>query len=491
METENLGVVSDSPPLPLKALLARKLAGFLAKIGCQLLLAIVTSMGAGLILLLGANTVISFGSLGVSFIFALFLTAVNLFLLFLFSFIVSILALGSIVRASTYLSSRRIKFGKRWRLHLVLRGVRQGVRRMRAFARTQPQTKQLEVVVGVLLFMTGVLTTVFLISCDAKSWNATLAVRLPMRAPVGRIGRSETSAQVSTLSDVSSYTNARRDKVATQIGVMTRLAMARGNPRLISRCGTASPLHPAEVHSIAELYVDLTQAPPILKREYVLTEEQLTAALSQRFSAESAGSTGDCVELHRDYIQFFTTSGDSNGAGKNLSFGVSVAKDSGSLRIAVDELSIGRASFQLGWMGLGMTGGRGGLVRDAEGLESLAETLRAFDSRIFSIKVYEGYLRIVTWRLPSVLAARAAIDVGYAQRAVEHRVEPRDDAASLGVLRTGDVVYVLERTNDWLYVCSEVSGRLGWLPKAAFRSLESGPSHGYSAPDGDTTKAPE
>jgi hypothetical protein len=302
-----------------------------------------------------------------------------------------------------------------------------------------------------------------------------LKVRLPMRAPVGQIGRSETSAQVFTLSDVSSYTNARRDKVATQIGDLTQRAMALGNHPLLTRCGKAAPLQPAEARRIAELYVDLTQAPPILKREYVLTEDQLTTALSLIVSTESAALSADCVKLHPDYIRFFTSSVDSNGPGQNLALGMSVAKDAGSLRIAVDQVSIGRASFQLGWLGLGVTGSGGGLVSDFEGLESLAETLRGLDSRVFSIKVFEGYLRIVTWRLPSVFAARAAIDVGYVQQAVEHRVEPRDDAASLGVIRTGDVVYVLERTDEWLYVCSEVSRRLGWLPKAAFTSLESWP----------------
>ncbi|HEX6748260.1 MAG TPA: hypothetical protein VF092_13270 [Longimicrobium sp.] len=508
-----MAAVSDSPPLPWSGVLAWKLAGFLTKLVWQLSLAIITSIGAGLILLIGAYNVISFGSLGVSFVGALLQTAINLVFLFLLSFIVSFVALVAIIRALTYLSSRRIHFGQRWKLHLVLRQVRQGVRRMRAFARTQPRSEQLAAVARVVLVMTGVLMTVFLKSCDSESWNATLKVRLSMRAPVGRIGRSATSEQVSTLSDVSNYTKARRDKVATQIGAMTRLAIARGNHPLISRCGKASPLHPAEARRIAELYVDLTQAPPILKREYVLTEEQLTATLSLILSADSAALTVDCVELHPDYIQFFTTSVDSNGSRHNQALGMSVAKDAGNLRIAVDQLSIGRASFQLGWLGLGVTGGGGGLVRDAEGLESLAETLQAFDSRVFSIKVFEGYLRIVTWRLPSVFAARAAIDVGYVQQAVEHRVEPRNDADSLGVIRTGDVVYVLERTDEWLYVCSEVSGRLGWLPKAAFTSLESWPGQaqpqreagpllgrglhrelgqrGDSAPDGDTTKAPQ
>lgn len=168
----------------------------------------------------------------------------------------------------------------------------------------------------------------------------------------------------------------------------------------------------------------------------------------------------------------FTTSVDADGARQNQMLGVSVTKDAGSLRMVLDELSIGRASFQVGWLGLGVAGDRGGFVSDAEGAESLADALRAFDSRVFSIRVFEGYLRIVTWRLPSVVAARAAIDVGYTQQAVEHRVEPRDDAPSLGVVRAGDLVYVLERTDDWLYVCSEVSGRFGWLPKAAFTSLE-------------------
>lgn len=475
METEKSAVVSDSPPLPWEVSLAWKLGRMLTKLAWRLSLAIVTSIGAGLILLFGAHTVISFGSLGVSFLGALLQTAINLVIIFFFSFIASFMSLVAIIRASTYLSSRRIHFGKRWGLHRVLRRVRQGVRRMRAFARTQPRTEQLAALARVVLVMTGVLATGYLITCDAESWNATSNVRLPMRAPVGRVGRSETSAQVSHLSDVTNYTNARRDKIAAQVRAMTQRAMALGNRPLSSRCGEASPLHPAEARRIAELYVDLTEAPPILKREYVLTEEQLTAALPLIFHAESATSAVDCVELHPDYIRFFTTSVNANGSKQNVALGLSVAKDAGNLRFALDQLSIGRASFQLGWLGLGVTGSGGGVVRDAEGLDSLAETLRAFDSRVFSIKVFEGYLHIVTWRLPSVLAARAAIDVGYVQQAVEHRVEPRDDADSLGVIRTGDVVYVLERTDEWLYVCSEVSGRLGWLPKAAFTSLESWP----------------
>jgi hypothetical protein len=468
METEQSATVSGSPPSRLWEVFAWKLVGGLTKLAWHFLLAIVASIGAALILLLGAYTVVNFLIFGLSFVLALLWTAFILVFVFVVSIIVSSLALGAILRALTYLSSRRAHFGKRWRLNWVLWRVRQGVRRTRAFARAQPAA-----VVRVVLVMAGVLTTVYLMNSDAESWNATLKVRLPMRAPVGRVGRSETSAQVSRLSDVSNYTNARHDKVAAQVSAMTR--MARGNHPLNSRCGKASPLHPAEARLIAELYVDLTEAPPILKREYVLTEEQLAATLSLISSAESATSTVDCVELHPDYIRFFTTSVDSDGSTRNQALGMSVAKDAGSLRIVLDQISIGRVPFQLGWLGLGVTGNGGGLLRDSEGLEPLPESLRVFDSRVFSIKVFEGYLRIVTWRLPSVFAARAAIDVGYVQQVVEHRVEPRDDAASLGVVRTGDVVYVLERTDQWLYVCSEVSGRLGWLPRAAFMSLESWP----------------
>jgi hypothetical protein len=120
METEKLADVSDSPSVSfsvLSWLLAWKLAGSLAKLVWQLLLAIVTSIGAGLILLVGAYNVISFGSLGVAFVLALLWTVGTLVFLFFLSIIVSVRVLRATIRASTY---RRIHFGKQSRLHWVL-----------------------------------------------------------------------------------------------------------------------------------------------------------------------------------------------------------------------------------------------------------------------------------------------------------------------------------------------------------------------------------
>jgi hypothetical protein len=471
---EQPAAVSDPPSFPEPDVW--KFAKFVMRLLGKLTFAIGTSVGAALILLVGGNSVLSFGILGLLFVIALLTTAVKLVLLFLACTIVSFLALAAIVRASAYVSSRRIAVVKRWGLHVVQRRVRKAVLRMRAFSRTQPRTEQVAAFYGIVLIMAVVLMIAYLMIRGAESWNATWrGVRLLTRAPVERVGRSETSPQVSKLADVAKYVNARRDKVAAKVNAMTQLALARGDHPVVSRCGRALPLRPAEARPIAELYVDLTEAPPIVKREYILTEEQLTAMLSLVLSARSRDFSLDCVKLHRNYIQFFTTSVNTDGAMQNQALGVSLVKDTGSLRIVLDELSFGRASFQVGWLGLGVTGGRGGFVSNAEGAEWLADSLRAFDSRVFSVNVFEGYTRIVTWRLPSVVAARAAIDVGYTQQAVDCRVEPGDDAASSGVIRAGDLVYVLERTDEWLYVCSEVSGRFGWLPKAAFASLENWP----------------
>lgn len=437
----------------------------------NLVLAIVASVGAALVLLIGVNAVLGFGILGVLFAMALLKTAINLVLIFLVCTVVSVVALVAIVRALADVSSRRIAAAKRWRLHLVQRRVRVAVLGMRTFSRTRPRSEQSAAVAGVVLVMAAVLMNAYLSVRDAESWNATLNVRLPTRSPAGRVGRREAPPQLSTLADVAKYVNARGEKVAAMVKAMPQ--SARSDRPLISRCGGVSPLHPAESRRIAELYVDLTQAPPIVKREYFLTEEQLTGTLLALFPpAPSAILALDCVELHRNYIRLFTTTMDADGAMQNQAFGMAVGKDAGSLRMVLDEVSIGRASFQVGWLGLGVTGSSWGFVRDAAGAEPLSEALRAFDSRVLSMNVFEGYLRIVTWRAPSVVAARAAIDIGSTQEAVEHRVEPLEEAASLGVIHAGDIVYVLERTDEWLYVCSEVSGRCGWLPKAAFTSLE-------------------
>jgi len=478
--------VSDESALPLPALLFWKLTRLVMRLLGKLAFAVGTSVGAALILLVGVNAVLGFGILGLSFAMALLKTAVNLVLLFVACTIASCVAFVAIAGALVFVSSIRNTVVRRWRLRRVQLLARMAVRRMRALV-------MLEVAV-IVLIMVVVLMFAYLQMRDPKAWNETLSVRLPTRAPVERIGRSETPPQVSKLADVQNYVKVRRDKVAAQVNTMTQRGTARGDRPLISRCGNAIPLDPAEVRLVAELYIDLTQDPPIVKREYILTEEQLTAALSllaekwgddrvRRRAAEDdeqgdedhASSTFDCVKLHRNYIRLFTTSVDADRTIQNHAFGVSVLKDVGSLNMLLDELSFGRASFQVGWLGLGVTGSREGLTSDAEGNEELAGALRAFDSRVFSINVFEGYLRIVTWRLPSVVAARAAIDVGYTQQTVEHRVEPKEDAASLGVIRAGDLVYVLERTDEWLYVCSEVSGRFGWLPKSTFTSLENWP----------------
>ena len=488
---------TDPSSLPSLALLFLKFAKTLAKFLGKVTFAVVASVLAALILLVGVNAVLGFGILGLSFVMALLKTALNLILLFLACTVISCLTFASVARALVFVSSCRTAVARRWQLHRAQRLVRMAVRRMRAFIRNRPETDLLSDMVGIVLIMVAVLMFAYLKMRDPNSWNETLNVRLPTRAPVGRVGRIGTSPQVSKLADVEKYVNARRDKVDVEVSMITQLALSRSNHPLTSRCGNALPLHPSEASVVAELYVDLTQAPPILKHEYTLTEEQLTAALSllaeksrrnggwrravededldqDQDDEDHANTTLDCVKLHPNYVQLFATSVDADGSKQNQSFGMSVVKDIGNLRMVLDELSVGRASFQVGWLGLGVIGSRG-FVYDAEGMEDLADALRAFDSRVFSINVFEGYMHIVTWRLSTVAAARASIDVGYTQQTVAHRVEPREDAASVGVVRAGDLVYVLERTDEWLYVCSEVSGRLGWLPKSAFISLENWP----------------
>lgn len=434
----------------------------------NLAFAIAASLGAALILLAGLNAVLGFGMLGLVFAFTLVKTAINLILIFLVCIIVSVVAIGTILRITVCVASRRIGVVKRLRIQWAQRLVRKAVLRLRTFSRTQPREKQSAALAETVLGISVVLLVVYLFVRDANSWNAILSVRLPRSAPVGRVGRSEAPLHVARLADVANYVNARHDKVAATLNEIAPL-LSRGDQPLNSRCGSVFPLQPAETRRIAELYTDLTEAPPILKREYILTEDQLTATLSSILIAQSSRTTVDCVKLNRNHIRLFTTSLEDDGSKQNYAFGMSVVKDAGSLRMVLDELSIGGASFQIGWLGLGITGGLDEIAGDTEGAD--AEVMRVFDSRIYSISVSEGYMRIVTWRLPSAIAARAAIDVGYTQQDAEQRVEPRDDAARLGAVCAGDLVYVLERTDEWLYVCSEASGRFGWLPKAAFTSL--------------------
>jgi hypothetical protein len=460
----------DRPSLPvLAAMLAFKLAGRVLKILWNLTLGIVASIVAALLLLIGVNVVFGFGIAGVLFLIALLQTALHLVFLFLACIATSLVAIGILYRAAKNVSVRRIPVSKWSPLPLVQRRLRRAVTHLHTFFRTQPVTVRAGAIVKVALASAIVLMLAYLAMRDPKAWNATLSVHLPTGAPVGRVGRRETLPQVSTLTDVTRYSNARLDTIAAAM-VATPHRGRVDNP-LTSRCGSVLPLSAAEWRRMAELYVDITQAPPIVKREYFLTEEQLTATVSAVLRAQGAPIALDCVELHRSYIRFFTTLVDADGSNRSQTLGVSVSKAAGRLRMNLEDLSIGRTSFQVGWLGLGVTGSSWGFAQDAAGAEEFSAFVSDFDSRVFSLEVFEGYLRIVTWRLPSVIAARAAINVGYARVAVPHRVEASDDADSVGGISAGDIVYVLDESKQWLYACLEVSGRCGWLPKTAFTSL--------------------
>jgi len=464
--------VSDSGELPLPALLVGKLFRLLVRVAWRLAYSIATSVVAALILLIGVNTVLGFGLFGLSFLRAVLKTAINLVIVLVGSALLSCIVLIAVTGGSAYVARWGITAVQRRRLNRVQRRLRTTVRRMRRFYRNRSEAEAGAAVAQVLVAMTLLFTCGYVTMRDPKSWNATLRVRMPTGVPVGRVGRSEKSPQVSRLTDVPNYLNARRDKVEAKLKAITQLIRAQRDVPITSRCGVVLPLRPAEAHVLSELYVDLAETPPLVKHDYVLTEEQLTSTLSMVLAAEDAGFTLDCVKMHRNNIRFFTTSKNDDGETENHSVGFSVAKEGGSSSMVLDEFSRGRASFEVGWLGLGAMGDRGGFVNGAEGAEQFEEILRSVDSHVFSVNVFEGYLHIVTWRLPSVVAARAAVDVGYAQCAIQHRVEPREDAAALGVIGKGDLVYVLERHDEWLYVCSEVSGRLGWIPKASFTSLE-------------------
>ncbi len=402
----------------------------------------------------GVNTVLSFAGLGVAFVVTLIKTFVILVVLFAVFLFVAAVTFATMIRATAKLARRRVAFARRWRLFLV-----------RAYIRIQPPSEQWLRSAGTVLALAIVLE----IACvQLLGIRLKPRMELPTRVPLGRIGRNAASLRVSTLADVGKYSDARRDQVVDRADLMVLSTI--GDRPLASRCGSVAHLRPAEALLVAELLVDLTSAPPLVKREYLVTEEQLTRALAAMLALESGSVRLDCVKLHRDYIRLFITSDGINGE-KHESFGMSVEKNDGRLRMILEEYSFGRATFQVGWLGIGVAGGREGLS-DFEGGESLAGILRAIDSRVFSVEMFEGYARIVTWRLPSVVAARAAVDVGSTQRAVVQRVEPRADAASPGVVRAGDLVYVLQRRDEWLYVCSEVSGKFGWLPTAAFVSLD-------------------
>ncbi|HJQ37057.1 MAG TPA: hypothetical protein VKB93_07955 [Thermoanaerobaculia bacterium] len=420
----------------------------------SVMLAIAISIGTAVMLLFGVNTVLSFAGLGVAFVVTLIKTVVLLVVLFAVFLFVAAVTFATMFRATAKLAGRRVAFARRWRLFLV-----------RAYIRVRPPSEQWLRSFGTVLALAIVLeiACVYLLGIRLKP-----AMQLPTRVPLGRIGRDAASLRVSTLADAGKYADARRDQVVDKADLMVLSTL--GDRPVGSRCGNVAPLRTAEALLVAELLVDLTSAPPLVKREYLVTEEQLTRALAAMLALESGSVRLDCVKLHRDYIRFFTTAAGIDGE-QHGSLGVSVAKTEGRLRMILEEMSFGRATFQVGWLGIGVANGREGLS-DFEGGESFAGILRALDSRIFSIEVFEGYARIVTWRLPSVVAARAAVDVGSTQRTVAQRVEPRADAGSSGVVRAGDLVYVLQARDEWLYGCSEVSGKFGWLPKAAFTSLE-------------------
>jgi hypothetical protein len=436
----------------------------------NLAFAILASIGAALILLVGVSAVLGFGILGLALLFLLIKTAVNLTVAFVLSVLVSIGAFLTSVRMATSLASRRVAFSGRWQwCRSPLRKLRKVVVRLRSYSRSEPRSEQLVAFVGLILPMAVILLIAYLEIWGLDSWTRMRTARLPTRIPVEQVGR-RSLPQILTVSDAAKYARARRET----IGAMKRTLVqsTRRSDPLRSRCGSVLAALPAERDNIAELIVDLTEAPPIIKREYTLTEDQLTVVLSELLQSETAPITLDCVKLHHDSIKLFTTTVDSDGATENQGLGISVTKVAGRLQILLEELSIGRSSFQLGWLGIGVTGDRSSPWGDDAKFAKLEEALRAFDSRIFRINVNEGYIRIITWRLPSMVAARAADVVGHVREAAEYNVAPNQGAAPLGTVNPTDLLYVLERTKDWLYACSEVSGRCGWLPVAAFMSLE-------------------
>jgi len=436
----------------------------------NLALAIFASIVAGLILLVGVSTVLGVGVFSLGLILLLIKTAVSLVVAFVLSLAVAVVILFAFARAARFLATRYITINgwRRWfrwpltRLQII-------VVRLREYARATPESELLEAFTGLLLLMTATLLVLYLQIWGLASWNQIRRARLPSAIPVEQVGRSLTP-RIFTVEEAAKYTRARSGKVAAKTR-MIALGTHRLDP-LPSRCGTVPAPLPPEMHQIAELLVDLTEAPPMTKREYVLTEDQLSAVISAFLKAHATQDTLDCIKLHQGSIKVFTTTVEADGTRQNQAVGLSVGKKAGRLRIVLEELSIGRGSFQLGWLGFGVVGDGSNFFGDGDTSASIRQKLRELDSRIFNIDVHEGYIRIVTWRLPSIVAARAADTLGRVRVTTEHRVAPREDAASLGNLGPNDVIYVLENTNHWIYACSEVSGRCGWLPDAVFVSLE-------------------
>jgi hypothetical protein len=469
MEEEG-DTTSDHTLEELAARLVWKFAKRVLRFLWNLATAIFTSIVAGLILLVGVSAVLGFGMLGLALIILLIKTAVSLVARFGLSIIVSTGVFVAVVRGAAFLARRRIPARGRWKsLRRPLKRIRAIVVRLRAFGRTAPPREQMVTVTGVILALATIFLTSYLAIWGLEPWNQLRSARLPTRVPVEQVGR-RSMPQILTVADADKYSRSRSAKVAAMKRTLVQSNHGRG--LLPSRCGSVLAPLPTEMQQLAELLVDLAQAPPIIKREYVLTEDELTAALSALLQSRSTSVILDCVKLHHDSIELFATTVDSQGVRQNQALGVSVTKMAGRLSILLEELSIGRGSFQLGWLGIGVTGDRNSFPIDDNGSAEIDNVLRALDSRILRININEGYMRIATWRLPSMVAARAAEAVGHVREAAEHLVEPDDCAASLGKVSSTELIYILETRDHWLYGCSEVSGRCGWLPDTAFINLQ-------------------
>ncbi len=91
---------------------------------------------------------------------------------------------------------------------------------------------------------------------------------------------------------------------------------------------------------------------------------------------------------------------------------------------------------------------------------------------VVTVVVMGGYLIIRDAKMWN-----ATLNVRLPTRAPVERVARSETphGALLDVVHAGDLIYAIERTDAWLFVSSERSGRTGWMPQAAFTNLENWP----------------
>ncbi len=432
---------------------------------------LVASLIAALLLFAGAELVFEFGFLAFLYVAAFVRTVLNIVRVALMSAVFAPLAIAAVAAGIYFLPIGRI--ARSQVLTAAHAGYRQSLRNTIDHYLAMPSVDRIGYSIARLTVIVIATTIGSLCFSGSDSWNEVSGTVSPTLAPVGRTGQITNVHSLRHIAEVTEYNKSRHERIAaTAAWFVSRFSRS---DVIDTRCGGASvPMEP-ELRKMAELAVDILKFPPIIKREYFLTEEELTGLMAKASRDDSLTLLVDCVELHHGYVKLFMTDVRPDGSKGTWAVGLSVTKNVGaSLSMVLDEVSIGSVSFQLGWLGAGALGGGvwGFGARTTKVGQVMLHVFNILDSRVFSIDVNEGYVRVVTWRLPSVIAARAAYDVGYVASPVEYRARPELGAESLGNAAAGDIVYSVQNRDAWIYVCSEVNGRFGWIPMNAFRRLE-------------------